>query len=92
VVQRVADRLGQHGTTGDAAERVLQPCLHRLDEWAAVLLAHASAFLGRLASDRGLDFVERGNLAQGFLGERRLSGGVDVIELAPRMALILCTR
>ena len=85
VVQCVSDRLGQSGTTGDAAERFRQPCLHRLDEWTAALLAHPSAFLGGLATDLGLDLVERGNLAQGFLGERRLNGGVDVIELAPRM-------
>jgi len=85
VVQCVSDRLGQRGTTGDAAERFLQPCLHRLDEWTTALLAHPSAFLGGLATDLGLDLVERGNLAQGFPGERRLIGGVDVIELAPCM-------
>ena len=85
MVQRVADRLGQRGTTGDATERFRQPCLHRLDEWSTALLAHASALLGGLATDLVLDLVERGNLAQGFLGERRLSGGIDVIELASRM-------
>src|SRR5712671_4149593 len=72
VVQCVSDRLGQRGTTGDAAERFRQPCLHRLDEWMAALLAHASALLGGLATDRVFDLVERGNLAQGFPGERRL--------------------
>jgi hypothetical protein len=51
VVQRVADRLGQRGTTGDAAERVRQPCLHRLDEWTTALLADPSAFVGGLATD-----------------------------------------
>ena len=85
MVRCVSDRLGQRGTTGDATERFRQPCLHRLDEWTAALLAHASALLGGLATDLVLDLVERGNLAQGFPGERRLSGGVDVIELAPCM-------
>ena len=85
---RIADRLGERGTTGDATERFRQPCLHRHDQWSTALLAHAPALLGGLATDLVLNLVERGNLAQGFLGERRLSGGIDVIELASRMALM----
>ena len=85
-------RSGSLGRTRNAPEMrpsvSAEPCLHRLDEWSTALLAHAPALLGGLATDLVLNLVERGNLAQGFLGERRLSGGIDVIELASRMALM----
>jgi hypothetical protein len=54
--------------------------VHRLDQWAAVLLADLLAVFGRVATDIGLDRIQRADPLQRFVGEWRLSCCMDVVE------------
>jgi hypothetical protein len=85
VVQRIADRLGQGGTAGDALELLTQPDMQRLDQRAAALLAHMPTFVSGLAADVSLDRVERGDASQRLGGELRPGGLMNVVKFPPRM-------
>ena len=85
VRQRVTERLGDRGATGDAVELCGHPGMHRLDQGAALLLADPKTFFRRLATQIDLDRVKARDPAQRLFRERRLRGGLNVEELPPRM-------
>src|SRR5215831_9204236 len=86
VIQGIPDRLGQFGAAGDTLKLLRKPGMHRLDERSTALLTYRSAVLGRRATDLGFDLIQRSDLPQGFLGDRRLVRDVDVVKLAPRVS------
>jgi hypothetical protein len=66
--------------------------VHRLDQRAAVSLADLLAVFGRVATDIGLDRIQRADPLQRFVGEWRLCCCMDVIEFPTRVSLIWGTR
>lgn len=85
MIESLAHGLSKTGTTGQTIELFRQPCMHRLDQRFAVLLAYQPASFGGLAADISFNRIERHDAQQGFLGQRCLRRDLDLLELSPRV-------
>jgi hypothetical protein len=61
--------------------------VHRRHQRAAQRAANGAALLGRPSADLGLDLIQGRDPAQSLLGKRRFGCNMNVVELAPRVAL-----
>jgi hypothetical protein len=84
-LEGVADRLGEAGLAGQPTELGLEPGTKVLDQRPRAGLALGVAGLWITAADLRLDGVEGGDPAQRLLGDRRVAGLGDLVELAPGM-------
>ena len=85
VIQRVTDRLGEGGSTRDAAELLVEPDIQGLDERPAFAISHALTFLGGVTENAGLDRVQLGDPLHGFFGDRRFGRDEHFVELPSRV-------
>jgi hypothetical protein len=72
VRQRITERLGDRGPARNAGELFGHPGMHRLDQWAALLLPHPETFFRSLATQIDFDRVKVRDAAQRLLRQRCL--------------------
>jgi len=88
---QVQRSVGKPGSSRDAAQLLVQPCVYCLDQRPAALLAHGASFIGGLTADVGLDRIQGRDPLQRLGGERRFDGNMDVVEFPPRMPVKVWT-
>src|SRR6478609_3520283 len=83
--QRVADGFGKFALLADQAKFCPQPRFKGIDERSTFLLPDSATFVAAVATDALFDGVERGDMLERFAGNRRRSGGGELIEVTPYM-------
>ena len=90
--QRIADGLAQTRGGGYPPGVVLQPDMQRLHDRPTSFLPDQPSIVGGMTADFGLDRVEFADAFQHLGGERRLGGGVKVVEFSSCMSPTKCQR
>src|SRR5271167_2366576 len=90
--QRIADRLRQARGGRHAPDVVPEPDMQGLHDGSTSLLPDLPSIVGGMAADLGFDLIEIANALQHLGCERRLGGGVKVVELPPHMSPAKCQR
>ena len=83
--QGVADGFGEFALLTDQSKFCPQPRFEGVEKGAAFLLSDGATFVGTAATDVFLDGVERGDMLERFAGNRRRSGGGELVEVSPDM-------
>jgi hypothetical protein len=83
--EAIADGAGEAALAADRGEGLLEEGPKAVELRLGELLAGGVAVLRLVAVDLGLDGEELGDALQRLLGERRVGGGMKVVELAPGM-------
>src|SRR3954453_3641572 len=65
--------------------RVPQPWLKGIDDLLTFLLPNGATFVGAAAADVFLDGVEHGDMFERFAGDRRRTGGGELVKVTPDM-------
>ena len=83
--ERIAHGFGEFPAAGQLRKLRFQPRLQGLDDRPGERLSRRQAMCRRLSAYPRLDGIEAGDPTQGLMGQRRVLGLGDVIELAPGM-------
>ena len=81
MIEDVADHLGGLQPAGDSGELIVQPFEEPFHQRSGLGLADGAPFVGRAASDFGLNAVEGGDPLQRFHSDRRGGSAGDVDEV-----------
>src|SRR5271166_6968757 len=90
--QRIADSLRQARGGGDAPALLLEPDMQGIHDGPTSRLPRLPSIVGGMAADLGFDLIEIANAFQHLGCQRRLGGGVEVVELPPRVGPAKCQR
>ena len=82
----VADIAGQRGARGDQRQLLFEPWFQSFDDGRGKFLAGRQARIRGVASHVGLDGVERGDVADRGLSDRRFGVAQQLDETPPQMA------
>jgi hypothetical protein len=79
----LAGSFGEFALLTDQGKSCPQPGFKGIDEGPAFLLPDGATFVGTLATDVLLDGVECCDMFERFAGNRRRSGGGELVEVTP---------